>query len=432
MSRLALVLSLAVAALVSCRSEPDPTGCALCSPNATCAERATGPLCICNPAFVGDGRTCGATGLQPGSPWPAEGGNAAHSRQSVFSGPKAKPTAARWRFSTGSRVTRCVGVENPVIAADGTIYFACQDGRIYAIDPSGQQKWLYTEAGVPWSTPAIGANGTLYVHGELGTSAKLVAIDPSVVVSGTPTVRWSLGTGEHDIGHYISAPVVGADGTIYVGTTGQLAAVKDAGSSGVVQWTATIGSRFAAAIDAGGTIYVAGFDFSASALRPNDGSILWSLRIGYPDNPPALGPDGTLYALGDEPSSALFAIAADSGQTRWTRSVSILSVLSVGGDGTVYVRRDGALLALDGRGEPKPGWPFVLTSGFSSPTIGADGMVYVVAGRELHAIADGALAWSFTPGGFTEFTWFMAAPAIGADGTLYAGDNDGYLNAIGP
>jgi outer membrane protein assembly factor BamB len=65
---------------------------------------------------------------------------------------------------------------------------------------------------------------------------------------------------------------------------------------------------------------------------------------------------------------------------------------------------------------------------YGSPTVGADGTVYV--GSDDHHVyavdgATGAKKWAFNTGGSV-----YPSPAIGADGTIYIGSNDGYVYAI--
>ena len=63
----------------------------------------------------------------------------------------------------------------------------------------------------------------------------------------------------------------------------------------------------------------------------------------------------------------------------------------------------------------------------SSPTIAADGTIYVGSRDQLHAVnPNGTEIWSFAIETFTSYS-----PAIGADGTIYAGSKDS-LHAIDP
>ena len=66
----------------------------------------------------------------------------------------------------------------------------------------------------------------------------------------------------------------------------------------------------------------------------------------------------------------------------------------------------------------------------AAPAIGADGTVYYGSGdHNVYALdgATGGLKWSFPTGADT-----LSSPAIGADGTVYIAGNDGKVYAIGP
>ena len=60
-----------------------------------------------------------------------------------------------------SPVTTC-----PAIGLDGTVYFGCDDGKLYALNPDGNKKWDFTAGGAVGSSPAIAADGTVYFDGR--------------------------------------------------------------------------------------------------------------------------------------------------------------------------------------------------------------------------------------------------------------------------
>ena len=64
----------------------------------------------------------------------------------------------KWAFATGDWVD-----SSPAIGADGTIYVGSYDGKLYALNPDGTQKWAFTTGDAVYSSPAIGADGTIYV-----------------------------------------------------------------------------------------------------------------------------------------------------------------------------------------------------------------------------------------------------------------------------
>jgi outer membrane protein assembly factor BamB len=67
----------------------------------------------------------------------------------------------QWDYTTGSSVK-----SSPAIGADGTIYVGSIDTNLYAINPNGTKKWVYTTGGSVDSSPAIASDGTIYVGSE--------------------------------------------------------------------------------------------------------------------------------------------------------------------------------------------------------------------------------------------------------------------------
>ena len=94
----------------------------------------------------------------------------------------------------------------PAMGADGTIYVGSEDGRLYAINPSGTLKWAFTIGAVVESSPAIDPNGIVYVGSMKGN---LYAVNPN------GSQKWVFPTGDQEVE---SSPAIGSDGTIYVGT----------------------------------------------------------------------------------------------------------------------------------------------------------------------------------------------------------------------
>lgn len=213
------------------------------------------------------------------------------------------------------------------------------------IDPV--ELWSFPVTGVSSvssASPAIAANGTLYLH--IGYSNKLIAVNPE------GTLRWEFAGDPTDGGSQQSSPAVGADGTIYMGSGSHLAAVDP---SGHLRWLlptsgAVMGSPVVApdgSIDFGDE---GGHLYSASP----DGVMRWSLTLHesiYMHLDPVVAPDGTVYAgIGD----TLFAVV--EGSVKWTanfnsgtccggRSISIAddgTILAVGRNGVFAFRPDGS------------------------------------------------------------------------------------------
>ena len=99
---------------------------------------------------------------------------------------------------------------------------------------------------------------------------------------------------------------------------------------------------------------------------------------------------------------------------------------TIGSDGTIYVGRRHNLYAINPDGTKK--WEFV-TGDYvtSSPAIGSDGTIYVGSSDDkLYAISsDGTKKWEFVANAD------MRSPVIGSDGTIYVGEGENKFYAIG-
>src|SRR5258706_483792 len=83
-----------------------------------------------------------------------------HDQARTGASPQVRTTlpGLAWTFVTGGDI-----FSSPAIDAEGTIYVGSLDGRLYAIDTKGQLKWSFQTMGAIWSSPAIGRDGTVYV-----------------------------------------------------------------------------------------------------------------------------------------------------------------------------------------------------------------------------------------------------------------------------
>ena len=69
----------------------------------------------------------------------------------------------KWKYLTGDLVQ-----SSPAIGADGSIYIGSFDNNIYALTSSGTLKWKYLTGDGVYSSPAIGADGSIYFGGLSG------------------------------------------------------------------------------------------------------------------------------------------------------------------------------------------------------------------------------------------------------------------------
>jgi len=277
-------------------------------------------------------------------------------------------------------------------------------------------------------SPVVGADGTIYMGSD---DNKLYALNPD------GTLKWFYQTSRA----IRSSPAMGTNGTIYITSEdGRLYALDE---NGTLRWTFdNVYAYPSPAIGPDGTIYVGSLDsyfVSLSALHEN-GDLKWSFNTKLPplcgiDSCPAIGPDGTIYftvvdvektkmgwPFGYGPVGYLFALD-ENGAQKWVIGAGGTSSPAIGTDGTIYVGSGNKLIALNPDNTVK--WSYVIGIACSSPAIGSDGTIFVGGYRTLHALnPDNTLKWSYATGGI-----IWSSPAVGA-GTVYVGSSDGKLYAF--
>jgi outer membrane protein assembly factor BamB len=353
-------------------------------------------------------------------------GNNNNTGQSNCTGPQTNNTT--WNVSVSGVIDG-----SPAIGADGTIYVGSwimynNDGYLYAFNSNGTFKWKYNTGGIV-STPAIGADGTIYVGTKSGI---FYAFNPD------GSVKWRYSAG---FTNYIeSSPAIGADGTIYVGidNLNQLIAFNPDGS---VKWSCYVDYPYKSspAIGADGTIYIGSIDYKLYAINPN-GTLKWAFNTSDRTfiSSPAIGADGTIYIGCD--GGILYAINPD-GSLKWSYDGlgDVGGAITIASDGTIYFGTgdEGTpgkrLYSINSDGSLK--WYLKFNGYIHSCTIGADGMIYVgsdvctSAGSDIYAISpDGTVKWSYHINGID--IGVFSAPVIVSNSTMYVGARNGVLYAF--
>jgi hypothetical protein len=178
--------------------------------------------------------------------------------------------------------------QEAAVASDGTVYLGGQaafdgmssfviDGNLYALNADGTEKWTFPTGGIIESSPALAADGTVYVVSGTDDFDNDTNIGDLWAVNPDGTEQWTASLQ----GCVLEGPTVGADATVYVpvtgcvfGGVGILNAFTPAGSS---MWTYTVPGDTrtiggAVTISPDGTAYI-GSEIEGDLLAVRTGSL---------------------------------------------------------------------------------------------------------------------------------------------------------------
>ncbi len=327
-----------------------------------------------------------------------------------------------WTRDTLSTAATGGIVSSPAIGADGTIYFGLEigsnsapSGQILAINPDGTEKWSVDTDDWVDATPLIGSDGTVYVGSWNGI---MYALDGQ-----TGAEKWTFDTESF----IVASAAQGPDGTIYFGAGDFLLHAVDP-ATGVEKWAYPVEDWIFASpvIDPSGNIYFGSHD-DRFYVVDSSGELVWSaLTGGDIVNGAALMADSTVV-FGSR-DKFVYAINVD-GSLRWTYETgdSIDAAPSIGPDGSVTVgSTDGFLYRLNADGELI--WRTSLAAAiYSTPAWREDGSIVVGASDfHLHALdANGAEIWKYETG-----DWVDSSPVVTGNGRIYFTSFDKKLYAL--
>ena len=206
-----------------------------------------------------------------------------------------------------------------------------------------------------------------------------------------------------------------------------------------------------------GTLYIGSDKGTLYALDGQLGALKWNFQtIEKISGAPAVGMDGTVYVCAlnsDKTKSVTYALNGFTGSQRWAAPHASQSAPSaaIGRDGSVFVTGVAPPVTTNGVSVPERAvaWPLdghtgaqkwerwlePGSAGVTAVSIDAVAILYVQAERSMTAEGAGKLSalepltgsilWEFVTNGSSN-----SIPAIGADGTVYAGSDDGRVYAI--
>lgn len=215
-----------------------------------------------------------------------------------------------------------------------TTFAGANGGRLDAYDLGGVLQWSFSGIGGAGilSSPVIGWDGTIYA-GASGNNNSVYAFFPD----GTLKWTYALPSGSSvDTGGI----VILSSGDLVVGTRGANAEVYCLNAAGQLKWVYALNAPyvFNLAIDSQDNIYVSQDRASTSSnliKLDRDGNLAWTFAAGAGLMGVAIDVDGTIYAGSRD--HFLYAVNPN-GSTKWTYDSGLaLGMPSVGEAGSIYV-----------------------------------------------------------------------------------------------
>jgi len=248
----------------------------------------------------------------PGVEWPTYGFSATRDRVSPYS--YVPPFRQRWRFPGRSLL------EFPPVVAYGLLYFANNDGVLFAVDVNtGKEAWRYESGRVQAASPAVTANTVIhtFLYRPGANRAKNGEVIAFAARTGRILWRRTLA------GPSESSPLV-LGKRVYVGDwSGRISCFDVA--TGALRWTARAGGEVKGAVSAaGGNVYVGSYDHHLYAFDAVTGALKWRAPVqsrlgalGRFYSSPALA-YGRVYIGATD--GRIYSYGATSGELRWSHN----------------------------------------------------------------------------------------------------------------
>jgi len=237
----------------------------------------------------------------------------------------------------------------------------------------------------------------------------------------TPSPAWTYQTGAR----VFASPIIGHDGTIYVGSLdGQFVALNADGS---LKWRYSAGEKIYPSALVAGTSVIFGTHERELVSLSLDGQPRWKLPLqDVVDASATLGPDGRVYVA----ANGVYAVDL-LGRLHWhkptaghVRSAPVIHPARLVIIGTT----EGSLMAL--RPDGSEAWEVPLGGAIEgAASVDDEGQIYTGTGRGeiIQLDAAGIVRWRFKTGDEVR-----ATPAIARDGTIIVGSYDGHVYAMNP
>jgi len=349
------------------------------------------------------------------SDWPMFRKDCYNSGRSAYAGPGQELS---WSYTAGGAIKSA-----PVIGIDGSIYFACSDGYLYAIAGGEMLKWPTLCNCSGKISPAVGPDGTIYIG---GTDNFLYAYNPD------KSIKWKKSSQSQ-----ITSSIIIVNGNLYFGCTdGKLRAFDSGGNpiwtnssvGGVVTSTPAFSSD-------GSTLYVGSQTGFVFAIKASDGTQKWK----YPSTTAEGGNfiasptidyknDGSVY-IGSTSGNVYVIKPTGVGKRLTSLYGGIVSSIAITASNTIYAgANDGKLYAINTLNGSMSWSKPIGTYVNGSPAVCGDDSVSIAStdGTIYSFDSAGNQRWSYNAG-----SPIYSSPAIGPGGELLIGADNGKIYCFG-
>ncbi len=293
----------------------------------------------------------------------------------------------------------------------------------FTAPPLEESGWTFNAQGSfqgSSSAPSVGSDGTIYVGSAGGY---VFAVNPN------GTQRWRFPNGA-PLSAFYSTPTVGSSGDVYIGcANGRLYCLR---ADGTEKWSYLVSGEIRCSPVEGidGTIYFSTINGQFYALT-SSGTLRsgWN-SVSYPGQnttSPAFGPDSSLQGIVYFGHAGGVVALSSSASVRWTRPLpgGIRAGPALGDDGKIYVGcSDQKLYAINGAdGTVTWSTPALAGQVLVSPVIGQEQIVYVATDQGIvyaYTNANGGQRWLHSMG-----TAIRGAPFLGRLDEVYVGTDSG-------
>jgi outer membrane protein assembly factor BamB len=339
----------------------------------------------------------------------------------------------KWSYPTLNNVATSPAV------ADGYIYIASVDHKLYAINAkTGKKHWFFDAKSPFYGSPTV-ANGVVYI---LTYNYTVHAFD-----AATGARLWSVVVGKPSVGYPNQSTPVVVNNVVYIGSGNDYLYALDATNKGALLWKAATGGPInSSPAVVNGVVYVGSTDGNLYAFDAPTGTQLWTAATGSSIMATPAVVNGNVYIGSTDGTFYVFNASGCGNATCspiWTYATGnqIFSSAAVA-NGVVYVgSNDDKLYAFNAAGCGNTTCPPTWTASVgntlsaainSSPSV-ANGVVYVGSNNgNLYAFnATGcgnttcSSIWTYPTGGAVK-----SSPAI-ANGFIFFGSYDFKVYAIG-